>query len=230
MDSVRTSSISQRRTSARRAAGAGYLERRQQLLTAAAEAFRAKGYEAVSMNDIALLAGADRASLYYYFGSKQEIFTELVRRAVSDNVAYAEGLVAATGSAIQRLRQLIVGLVESYEQHYPYLHLFVQEDVRRLQEGVADAGLRSLGDRYEKAVLIIARDGVRTGELRPSVDATLLTFAILGAVNWCHRWFAPGGRLTAREIGESFADILLTGAVSHAETCAHRPGAEIRWP
>lgn len=210
-----TSSISRRRSQARREPAAGYLERRQRLLASAADVFRAKGYEAASMNDIAVRSGGDRASLYYYFGSKHEIFTELVRQAVSDNVAHAEGLAGAEGPAVQRMRRLIVGLVESYERHYPYLHLYVQEDLRRLQAGAADPGLRDLGDRYERAVLTIAHDGVRSGELRSDVDATLLAFAVLGAVNWCHRWFAPGGRLTARQVGESFADILLTGAVAH---------------
>ena len=36
-------------------------------------------------------------------------------------------------------------------------------------------------------------------------------FAVLGAVNWTHRWFSPGGRLTGEEIGASFADIFLRG-------------------
>jgi AcrR family transcriptional regulator len=210
------SSIARRRSQARREGGAGYLERRQHFLAAAAEIFRTKGYQAASMNDIAIRSGGDRASLYYYFGSKQEIFTELVRRAAVENVAYAESMATEAGGTVQRLRRLIVGLVESYERHYPYLHLYVQEDMRRLPERASgtDAELRTLGERYQRAVLSIAEEGVRSGEIRRDVDPAMLTFAVLGAVNWCHRWFAPGRRLTARQIGSSFADILLDGAVS----------------
>jgi AcrR family transcriptional regulator len=212
----RTSSISRRRARARRDARAGYLERRQKVLSAAAEVFRAKGYQAASMNDIAGRSGSDRASIYYYFSSKREIFTELVRRAAMDNVANAEEIAAAEGPTVARLHRLIVGLVESYERHYPYLHLYVQEDMRRLAEDAsgADAELHALGDRYQRAVFSIAEEGLRTGEFRTTVDPAMLTLAVLGAVNWCHRWFVPGGRLTATEIGASFADVLLNGAVT----------------
>ena len=210
------SAIARRRCQARREGGPGYLERRQQYLAAAAEVFRTKGYQAASMNDIAVRSGSDRASLYYYFASKQEIFTELVRRAAAENVAHAEAVAADEGRTVQRLRRLIVGLVESYERHYPYLHVYVQEDMRRLPEGKsgADAELQTLGERYQRAVLAIAEEGVGSGELRQDVDPAMLTFAVLGAVNWCHRWFVPGRRLTASQIGDSFADILLNGAVA----------------
>jgi AcrR family transcriptional regulator len=210
------SSIARRRSQARLDAGAGYLERRQEFLDSAAEVFRTKGYQSASMNDIATRSGSDRASLYYYFGSKQEIFGELVRQAVTDNVARAEAVAATNDSSVTRLRNMIVSLIESYERHYPYLHLYVQEDMRRLPEGgsSADPALLDLSRRYPQAVSAVARQGVASGEFRSDIDPEMLTFAVLGAVNWCHRWFAPGGRLNGTQIGEAFADILLRGAVS----------------
>lgn len=209
------SSISRRRSQARREAGAGYLERRQQFLDSAGEVFRVKGYQAASMKDIATRAASDRASLYYCFGSKQEIFAELVRQAVTDNVVLAESIAASGDTAVDRLRRMIVSLAESYEQHYPYLHLHVQEDMRQLPEGglSADEDLRALGDRCTRATSAVTREGVAAGEFRPDIDPDMLTFAVLGAVNWCHRWFVPGGRLSGTQVGEAFADILLRGAV-----------------
>jgi AcrR family transcriptional regulator len=210
------SSIARRRSQARREGGAGYLERRQQFLAAAAEVFRTKGYQAASMNDIAVRSGGDRASLYYYFGSKQEVFTELVRQAVTDNVALAERIAASDDSSVARLRIMVVSLIESYERHYPYLHLYVQEDMRRLSEGGAesDQDLVDMGRRYTRAVSAVAHEGVASGEFRRDIDPEMLTFAVLGAVNWCHRWFVPGGRLTGTQVGEAFADIVLHGAVA----------------
>ena len=42
-------------------------------------------------------------------------------------------------------------------------------------------------------------------------DAKLLSFAILGAVNYITRWFDPRGAATSQQIGEAFADFLLGG-------------------
>ncbi|MGW8375432.1 TetR/AcrR family transcriptional regulator [Streptomyces sp. ODS28] len=41
-----------------------------------------KGYEAMTVGDIAQGAGITRGSLYFYFGSKQEVVTALVARTV----------------------------------------------------------------------------------------------------------------------------------------------------
>jgi hypothetical protein len=42
-------------------------------------------------------------------------------------------------------------------------------------------------------------------------DPKLLSFAILGAVNWIPRWFNPSGPASSQEIGERFADYLIGG-------------------
>jgi AcrR family transcriptional regulator len=210
------SSISRRRSQARREGGAGYHQRRQQFLDAATEVFRTAGFQAASMNDIAIQAGSDRANLYYYFSSKHEIFTEIVQKAVAENVDFAETVARATGTVVERLRALIVNLVESYERHYPYILLYIQEDMRRMPHATkgSEGELRGLGQRYQDAVFSVVEEGRGSGELRTDIDGRMLTFAVIGAVNWLHRWYVPGGRLSATEIGEQFARILLEGAVS----------------
>jgi hypothetical protein len=46
-------------------------------------------------------------------------------------------------------------------------------------------------------------------------DPKLLSFAILGAVNWITRWFDPEGPATSTEIGRVFADYLIRGLEPH---------------
>lgn len=53
---------------------------RQRLLDAAQELFLAKGYLASSVEDIAEAAGYTRGAFYSNFGSKSEMFLELLRR------------------------------------------------------------------------------------------------------------------------------------------------------
>ena len=52
--------------------------------------------------------------------------------------------------------------------------------------------------------------GVESGQFGP-VDVKLLSFAILGAVNWIPRWYKPNGPATSQEIADQFADYLLRG-------------------
>ena len=53
---------------------------RQQVLDAAVRVFWEKGYESASMADLERGMGIGRASLYHAFGSKRELFAEVLRR------------------------------------------------------------------------------------------------------------------------------------------------------
>ena len=56
----------------------------------------------------------------------------------------------------------------------------------------------------------VIEDGVATGVFG-SLDAKLLSFAILGAVNWIPRWYQPNGPASSQEIADQFADYLVGG-------------------
>ena len=65
-------------------------------------------------------------------------------------------------------------------------------------------------DRFDRGVRAILREGMSRGHFVAG-DPKLLTFAILGAVNWITRWFDPGGPATSAEIGKVFSDYLIRG-------------------
>lgn len=48
------------------------------ILSAAREIFISKGFDAVRMDEIALLAGVDKAALHYYFRSKEKLFDKVL--------------------------------------------------------------------------------------------------------------------------------------------------------
>ena len=207
------SSIGHRRKQAQSDSRATYVERRRQLLQAAGTVFKKKGLQGASINDVAAEFGSDRASVYYYYGSKEEIFLELVREVVEELVLIAEAISASQDPAGARLAGIIEALFDSYERHYPYQHLYVQEDLSRVGAG-AGADVAVLGERFMAALNAVAVEGIESGQFRKDVDPQLLSLAVIGSVNWSHRWFKPGGRLTGSEIGRSVADLYLSGVTN----------------
>lgn len=72
-------------TAARRRLSVG--ERRDELINAALELLSSRAATEVSMDDVAASAGASRALIYHYFGSKQELYLEALHRAAGDLTA-----------------------------------------------------------------------------------------------------------------------------------------------
>jgi AcrR family transcriptional regulator len=212
--SSKSSLIAQRRAQARNSGDKEYLQRQAKLIKAAGKIFQEKGFRAASINDMAKAVGIDRASLYYYTSGKEELFQEVVREAALQNVEMVESIRADAGKPLEKLERFIVAVMASYEQHYPYLFAYVQEDMAQI------AGKRTkwakemseLSKRFNDALVAIIEDGFADGSLDKSAgNAAIVALGIVGMCNWSHRWFKPGGAQTAESIGRSFARIVLRG-------------------
>jgi len=208
-----TSDIAQRRALARATDDPDYRVRRAELIKTAAIVFRRKGYSAAKLQDIAAEVGLDRASVYYYVSGKEELYKEVVAEAVRDNVTMVEDLRSQKTSTPLKLTAFVEGLMASYERHYPYLYVYVQEDMAHMDGNSAwTREMRNLSRRFDEAVREIIQKGLDDGSLAaPIKDARLLANAVIGMCNWSHRWFQPGGPSSAADVGRAFSALLLQG-------------------
>lgn len=209
------SGIGRRRAAALAEGGAAYTERRGEIVAAAARLFREKGFSGTSLGDIAEALGTDRASLYYYVGSKDELFHEIVRDAAEANAAQAELIRDSSESAPAKLENLVRSLMSSYATHYPYLFVYIQEDLSKVSDGRSEWArqMRAINKRYDDAVVAIVQDGIDDDTLRTTTSARVIANGIIGMVNWTHRWYRNGERAMpdAEEVGAAYADLILNG-------------------
>lgn len=206
--------LGRRRSRARKSASDSYQHRRQEIASAAAEVFNRRGFQGTSLAAIAAALGVDRATLYYYIGSKQELFDEVVRQATETNVARAEEIRSSAQPAAQKIHALVIDLMGSYSRNYPLLYVYIRENLNYVAGGRSDwaAHMRGLNKRYEEAVVAMVQEGIDDGSFRPLASAQVIAFGILGMVGWTNRWFVPGRWPdTGRQIGEAYADLVLSG-------------------
>ena len=209
---VSESRLNRRRASAKSEAGPAYEQRKDEFRQAAVRIFRRMGYRAAKVSDIAREAGTDRATFYYYYVNKQEVFQELVATAVEQNVREAERIAEQPGSAGDCLRCLVLALMGSFEANYPHLYVFVQEDMSTWSRSAkSTAAMETLNRRYEGAVHSILQRGVDSGEFRPVSSVKVLVHGLIGMVSWTHRWYDPAGTLTASEIAAAFSELYING-------------------
>ncbi|MBE0606654.1 MAG: TetR/AcrR family transcriptional regulator, partial [Deltaproteobacteria bacterium] len=81
-------------------------EVRERLLSGATGLFASKGYAATTVREIVERAGVTKPVLYYYFGSKEGIYLELMREPFSKFAALVEEALLPAGLARERLFRL----------------------------------------------------------------------------------------------------------------------------
>ena len=207
------SGISRRRHAAQRRPRADYAARRAEIVQAAAEVFREKGYQAATLNDIAERLGTDRASLYYYVADKEELFHETIQGVLDSNLERAEEVYASELDPVSKLRSLVGTVLASYEANYPHMFVYIQEDMAQVAASQASwAGeMVRKTRRLERIFQSVIDDAVDDGQFRDDVSSRLAAYALYGMLNWTHRWFTPGKRFKAAELAEAFSSIFTNG-------------------
>jgi TetR/AcrR family transcriptional regulator, cholesterol catabolism regulator len=208
------SGISKRRSTALNKSSAAYQERRREIAVAASVVFNKKGFAGTTLADIAEELGTDRATLYYYISNKEELFDEVVREVSEKNVAFAEAVREGDGAPVDKLKLLIVELMNSYASNYPLLYVYMRENLSHVSEDRSDWSkhMRNLNRRYEDAIVAIVQDGIDNGSIRPLASARVLAFGIIGMVGSTNRWFVPErSPENAATIGAAFAELALRG-------------------
>jgi TetR/AcrR family transcriptional regulator len=76
-------------------------------------------------------------------------------------------------------------------------------------------------DEYEARLRHLVAEGVASGAF-PPCDPKMVVLAILGAMNWIPRWYAPDGGRKPEEVAEIFARYLVRG-LSQGGSNEHGP-------
>src|SRR5215813_1045164 len=80
---------------------------REDILEAAAQVFRQKGFHGASMNDIANASSLKKTSLYHHVSSKQEILLEILDRALQLLLERISSITNQNIPADKKLRLMI---------------------------------------------------------------------------------------------------------------------------
>jgi AcrR family transcriptional regulator len=208
------SAIGKRRSAAREEGTAVYQKRRKEIAEAAVRVFNKLGYAGASISAVAAELDIDRASLYYYISSKEELFDEILREVVGNTAALARSIESGPGDAREKLRRLIVAMMTSYAESYPMMYIYVRENLSQLgtRRGSWAKHMRKLNRDIDGAVIAIVEAGYADGSFRNVGPARIVAFGILGMLGWTHRWFHPTrSDVDAKQIASTYAEMVVNG-------------------
>ncbi len=215
--STKGSNISRRRKLALSDGGEKYRSKRDELLRVAADIFIEKGYQNTTLNDVAESAGIDRASVYYYVGSKEEFFHEAVKVGAAKNAEALNATLARDDIGTrEKVEQLVRMLMQSYHDSYPFIYVYIQEEMHKIADSKTPWAREMIEKTrsIEKQVIKLIQQGIEEGVFRDDVNPILAVNAVFGMMNWTYRWYTPEGKFSPDEVSDAFCKIFLSGMMA----------------
>jgi len=152
--------------------------RRARLVEAADKVLRAKGYRETTIEDIVNEAGVAKGTFYLYFNNKQELFLEVLRRAVNALEEHLDEALDSVAGPVDRLKRRALSYMRGYLKYRDLILILYGEAVggnTRFQ-----SEFRSI---YESLTATLSDDVKEVASRFGSadVDTELLSYALVGA-------------------------------------------------
>lgn len=108
-------------------------ESKQRILDAAARHFAAKGFDGARVDEIAKLAGVNKALIYYYFKSKDELLEVLCRETLDHILSFmtTEALGGLEGKETESFKLLLSRCLDELEEHEDVIRVILMESLKR---------------------------------------------------------------------------------------------------
>jgi TetR/AcrR family transcriptional regulator len=151
---------------------------RAKILSAATAEFAEKGYDGARVDDIALLSGLQKNVIYYYFQSKEGLFTEVLIQTYSTIMAVREKSSIEGLDPIEAMRKLVFATGLNWGRHPEFLRLLQSENICKGRHIKASGIIPQLYNPLIKAITTVLQSGVEKGIFRSGVDPIELYISI----------------------------------------------------
>lgn len=181
-------------------------ERKRNILKAAADVFKEKGYHNATVEEIANRLSLTKGSVYYYIESKEDLLYQCHDMAMNLLLEKAKIVLESKESPEIRLKKLIDSHVDTVIDELSFITVLLQQEYALSEEHFEK--IVEKRDLYDDILIQILDDGIDKKVFK-EVDASLMRFLIFGAINWIPHWYKKSGDKTKAEISNFFAEQLV---------------------
>ncbi|MEV8632010.1 TetR/AcrR family transcriptional regulator [Streptosporangium sp. NPDC051023] len=181
---------------------------RQRLLSEATRLFAEQGFEATSVQEVVSAAGVTKGAMYHYFDSKDDLLHEIYGRVLRMQMERLTEFADGPGSVKERLHAAASDVVRTTIENlddskifFRSMHLLAPDTRKRV---------RAERRRYHERFRDLVAEGQREGIFRDDTPAEIVVDFFFGSIHHLGNWYSPEGALSGSEVGDHFADLLLT--------------------
>jgi AcrR family transcriptional regulator len=180
------------------------------MLDTACALFARKGYFATSIREIASAMGIQKASLYYYISSKEDLIYQISKTAMEHVTSCVKAALGQVSGPEERLYAFITSHVAGLLQHQNW-HAAANEELMHAFSTERRKEIVAMRDAYEQMARGILEDAQAAGLIRSDISAKFLSLILFGMITNLYSWYQPEVDVVPSELGFILADLFMAG-------------------
>jgi AcrR family transcriptional regulator len=187
---------------------------REAVRTAAIKLFSENGFAVTTTREICQQAGVTKPVLYYHFGSKEQLFHELMLDAHNEFLKEVMRVSHRGKTTREKFIELLAA-VFSLNRRDPDLSMILFRVIFAAEEGSPDLNVVAFGQDWRRILAAIAREGIQQRELHGKPDE--IAEALMGIhLLYTMSFLLLGKPKPDRALAGRMVDLLLQGCGTKA--------------
>lgn len=182
---------------------------RQTILDAAVRLFQAKGYINTSMDEIAEAVGLTKGGLYHYVEKKGDLLKDIHNQILDTFFERVGKAMEGEESPEKKVGRWIEAHASVMHDFLGHMKVFFTE-IDHFSEEMLLATVRKR-EQAQGILIGLLEAGISRGTFRADINPRVVTFLLLGMMNWLYIWYRPAGPLSLDEILPNIKRLVMDG-------------------
>lgn len=174
----------------------------EKILLTSAKLLSRKGADGTSLQMIADKVGLHKSTLFHYFKNKEELILGVLQKSVDEVNNNLEAIIANTElEAEEKLKRAIDNHLILLVQYFDNVKVYLNESrgLSKKNQAIYLQKRKKYERDFEKIIKEMKAKGYFNG-----LDTKIVTFGLLGMLNWVTKWYKRDGFLSVGEVGNVF--------------------------
>lgn len=160
-------------------------QRIPQILSAAAQLFSERGFDAASMAELSKRTGLSKAAIYHYFDGKEALIKALIELLFAEVEPELKRLIDDPSPAVDRVRTYVDHLAATLTRDAAMLPVMLESFARASRDESLFTFAANSFENYMRSFGRIIEQGIRSGELPATLDPIATGAALVTQIEGC---------------------------------------------
>lgn len=183
------------------------MNKKEQILNDIAELFFVNGYEKTSIRDISNALNISKPGLYYHFTNKQEMLFDMIYDFMEKTSQELFNELTQLNTPDEKLLCIIRNHIGSFIKYPARMRVLVYE-----AHSLEDEYYQRFKNKQREYIVVIKQILQEIMKNHGSkMDINVVTFTLLGMLNWIIQWYEPKGTVSPDKLAEQMYSFFING-------------------